>query len=144
MYFKKKINYSSREFFGNVSVNCVTTVKWVYPDETVPYSQHNESVYSAIVFSGNSSWAAAVKFRLFISKSFSPSSLLLCQIAVLNPKKILLALRVCIGNSRLPVSVISRSICGTSGRTKPGCHKAMVMQSWYKASTITFSSTTPS
>lgn len=40
-------------------------MKWVFPDETVPYSQHNVSVCGATPISGNISWAAAVKFRLF-------------------------------------------------------------------------------
>lgn len=40
-------------------------MKWVFPDETVPYGQHNVSVCGATPLSGNISWAAAVKFRLF-------------------------------------------------------------------------------
>lgn len=40
-------------------------MKWEFPDETVPYSQHSVSVCGATALSGNISWAAAVKFRLF-------------------------------------------------------------------------------
>lgn len=40
-------------------------MKWVFPDETVPYSQHNVFVYGGTPLSGNISWPAAVKFRLF-------------------------------------------------------------------------------
>lgn len=40
-------------------------MKWVFPDETVPYSQHNGSVCGTTPILGNISRAAAVKCRLF-------------------------------------------------------------------------------
>lgn len=55
-------------------------MKWVFADETAPYSQHNVSVCGATPFSGNISWAAAVKFRLFNQQIISFQ---LCS-AVLN------------------------------------------------------------
>lgn len=79
-------------------------MKWVFPDETVPYSQHNVSVCAETPLSGNISWAAAVKFRLFNQQIIFFQS---CA-AVLNCGAESRE-NVWIGNWRLPVSVISWS-----------------------------------
>jgi len=79
-------------------------VKWVFPDETAntmslfTVQQRFQAILAGTLLRNSD---------FFISELFSPCGLLLCQIAVLNPKKILLALHVWIGNSRLPVPVIS-------------------------------------